>query len=63
MDISQDSVFWGQGQCVSCSNLQYVFTKEIASPAALISSNCAFSQPGNGGVRRWQPSSAPYCHF
>lgn len=52
-NITQDSVFWAQGLCVSCSNLQCVFTKETASPAVLIGRDCLCSLPMTLRARRW----------
>lgn len=50
MDIFQDSLSWGQGQCVPCSNLRCVSARNAASPAVLVSSNYGLPLPLNRGV-------------
>ena len=44
-DINQESVFWAQGQCVSCSDLLSALPEETASAAVLTAEAVSLPSP------------------
>ena len=62
-DINQESVFWGQGQCVSHSDLLSVLPEEMASPA-ILTADCLCCLPVVLSPWRWCAGlSAPCSNF